>query len=61
MATSSIFSMVKITTQKQAEDFVAILERSEKDSVAKNLSSNVDIHPSQSFLRDLLQKRFSAK
>ncbi len=61
MATSSIFSTVKITTQKQAEDFVAILERSEKDSAAKNVSSSVNIHPSQSFLKDLLQKRFSTK
>lgn len=61
MATSSIFNTVKITSQKQAEDFVAILEHSEEENCVQKKSSVVDVHPSKEFLRSLLARRMTSK
>lgn len=61
MATSSIFSTVSITTKQQAEDFVSVLKRSEKDSSLQKRTSSVDIHPSREALKNLLKKRFTVK
>lgn len=61
MATSSIFTGVKINTQREAESFIAALEASEQSSRLSNTTRNMRFVTDHDEIRRMLAKREAYK